>query len=319
MSLDIALSTEINKIIDAEQAYDYFLAGIITDKRAFVCPSPNCNAQITCCNIDKEFHDMRQHQHFRVYGFHSYECEINNKTLLIPSYKSKNGKRQRSGVSENYIDEFITDRPRDYYDSKTQFFNTQRKYHLLKYKPPLVKAGTSPSFSTSKVYSVRSIINRYKRYKEKNMLDCKKIRIGDVLMPYSSLLLRINEQSFNKILCHPRCYFGLAYIKPNSETEEPGCVIEFIHKFRDKNKSYQTIGVLYISAINDHNIKYNNTVANALLRGLNEFSLNQDIAYVCVFGVPTKETLSSFQRIKFTITNPDMLFLCDSSLYGLIP
>ncbi len=313
MSLDIAYSSDMDLVIDAEQAYEYFLLGRIKDKRAFRCPSENCRAQITCCNIDKDFHDMRQHQHFRVYGIHSPECEINNKTFLIPSYTQKKEKLQRSKINENYVDEFVIYRPQNYYDGKTLLYVRKIKYPLLKYKPLTIKIGNAAPLSTSRVYSVRSVINRYKRYKDKNMLDYKKIRIDGALTPYSSLFLKIDEQNLKETPNRPRFYCGLAYIKPTPETEEDGCVIDFIHKLKDEDKIYPTQAILYISDILKHNNVYNNKIGNLLLKSLDVFLQNQNPAYVFLYSTPIKENSSTTQRIKFSMSNPDMLYICDAS------
>ena len=49
-----AYSLEYNEIIDAEETYELYSEGLITDKKAFICTGNDCEAQITCTNIDRE-------------------------------------------------------------------------------------------------------------------------------------------------------------------------------------------------------------------------------------------------------------------------
>ena len=54
MALDVAFSIEAGDFVDPDRAYDLFWAGVITNKRAFVCPGADCSAQVTCANLDKD-------------------------------------------------------------------------------------------------------------------------------------------------------------------------------------------------------------------------------------------------------------------------
>lgn len=57
--IDAAYSLEINGIIDAMEANELWLEGILEDKRSFKCIDENCDAKITCKNMDT-FADKRK-------------------------------------------------------------------------------------------------------------------------------------------------------------------------------------------------------------------------------------------------------------------
>ena len=100
MKVNEAYSLEYNEIIDAEEAYELYSEGMITDKTAFICTGNGCEAQITCTNIDKEKEDMKQLPHFRVYGEHLDGCEMNQEIERITAIK-------RNVENKSYLDNTV--------------------------------------------------------------------------------------------------------------------------------------------------------------------------------------------------------------------
>ena len=77
--IDLAYSEEIDDIIDAIEANELWIEGILINKKAFECIDENCNARITCKNMDTFAHGRKMIPHF-IYSsqenMHSDICEV---------------------------------------------------------------------------------------------------------------------------------------------------------------------------------------------------------------------------------------------------
>lgn len=117
MSLDVAYSIEANDFVDPDCAYDLFWSGVITDKRAFVCPAADCSAQVTCANLDKDVQNMKVVPHFKVYGTHSEACGIaNGDPVDLEFQPAEMDGQERITVDQSIVDVFKLERPASYYD-----------------------------------------------------------------------------------------------------------------------------------------------------------------------------------------------------------
>ena len=50
--IEKAFSLEINDFVDAIEANELWMEGVLKDKKAFICVGENCYAGITCKNMD---------------------------------------------------------------------------------------------------------------------------------------------------------------------------------------------------------------------------------------------------------------------------
>lgn len=62
--VELAYSEEINDIVDAIEANELWIEGVLTDKRAFECIDENCCAKITCRNMDTYAYSRKMIPHF---------------------------------------------------------------------------------------------------------------------------------------------------------------------------------------------------------------------------------------------------------------
>lgn len=77
MKLEKAYSIEIDKIVSASEADSYYQKGEISSKFAFTCPGDNCNAQVTCANLDKPVIKRIRSPYYLIVGACCDGCEIN--------------------------------------------------------------------------------------------------------------------------------------------------------------------------------------------------------------------------------------------------
>lgn len=77
--IDTAYSFEANDVIDAIEANELWLEGILKDKRAFKCIDENCDARITCKNMDTFADKRKVNPHFIMSSrenMHSPVCKV---------------------------------------------------------------------------------------------------------------------------------------------------------------------------------------------------------------------------------------------------
>lgn len=80
-SIDLAYSLELGEVVDAMEANELWIEGILTNKWAFECADENCNAKITCKNMDTYADERKVKPHFIMSSrenMHSSCCKVYN-------------------------------------------------------------------------------------------------------------------------------------------------------------------------------------------------------------------------------------------------
>ncbi|WP_341524237.1 hypothetical protein AABC73_13360 [Pseudomonas sp. G.S.17] len=62
------------------------------------------------------------------------------------------------------------------------------------------------------IYSVRSVVSRYIRYRSDNILEFRRLNIAGQDVAYDSIFKCVWEQDLNDLPDHPVIYYGWAYI-----------------------------------------------------------------------------------------------------------
>ncbi len=203
-----AYSLEYNEIIDAEETYELYSEGLITDKKAFICTGNDCEAQITCTNIDREKEDMKQLPHFRVYGEHSNNCEMRQeieRTITI----------NKNVENEDYLDstviEFFEKIPgsserRESKRGQISFNENLEIKNKLKNK-------YSKEKRISKHFIIKSVVDKYLKNIEN--LDNYFFSFKGFKVSFENMFLDIKQQklNFSLELKYRRIYFGKGNIK----------------------------------------------------------------------------------------------------------
>ncbi|NHB91977.1 hypothetical protein [Photorhabdus cinerea] len=304
MSIDVAFSIEIEDFLDADRAYEFFWAGKITDKKAFLCPGENCMAQVTCANLDEESQNMKVVPHFRVYGKHDEQCEIFRKvplkiTELIVSAQAA----EKKSVDLSVVDTFSLKRPDSYYESKNSNRDNIEK-SVLERKRYITK-NTSYNLkqigTIGKLYSVRTIVGRYLRYISDDSLKNRRINVKGQDIPYSSFLKSVWEQSLKSLPEYDIVYYGWAYV----DRYEKGYKIKFKKGFKDNEGKILQASFFVSDKIID---KY--PIKNLMIRRLAKISsMAKPTGFVFIYGKPKyfKSPKTGKEYINFDMFNLDFI------------
>ncbi|CAM3557764.1 hypothetical protein ABLA30_20965 [Xenorhabdus nematophila] len=300
MSLDIAYSTEIDDFIDPDRAYEYFWAGILKDKKSFICPGKNCDAQVTCANLDEESQNMRVVPHYRVYGKHHPDCEIEREvSLKIQEIIVETRQSKKTTLDLSIIDSFSLSRPASYYEA--QRINKDKKAKSVEKKKSIVNEiyyNLKKTGEISKVYSVRSIIGRYLRYHRDGTLDNRKINVSGRDIPYRSFFIKIKDQDFDSLPEYPVIYYGWAYIDKYDECYR----IKFKKSFIKENEKIQVSFFVSNDLIDKYEIK------KLITKRIKKISLlSKPTAFVFIYGNPKIKTKEEGKKkfINFQMKNLD--------------
>ena len=93
--IETAFSLEINDFVDAIEANELWMEGVLKDKKAFICVGENCYAGITCKNMDTFASDRKRIPHFIMSqheNMHSNSCEVFKE--YVEKYVNRNNKKK---------------------------------------------------------------------------------------------------------------------------------------------------------------------------------------------------------------------------------
>lgn len=76
MKLEKAYSLDLEKNITATEADVQFQNGSVNSKFDFKCPDKNCDAHVTCANLDRAKSLRKRDPYYKVFGDHSSDCLI---------------------------------------------------------------------------------------------------------------------------------------------------------------------------------------------------------------------------------------------------
>ena len=126
----------------------------------------------------------------RIYGSHSESCEIFNNVPLDLRYEDGvSVKEERRSVDESVVDVFLLERPSSYYDEpKANKFTNQKNIKKPLFINRHKDAVLRENGSVGNIYSVRSVVGRYIRYKKDGSLEHRRVNITGRDVHYKSIL-----------------------------------------------------------------------------------------------------------------------------------
>lgn len=246
--LEEAYSLEYNDVIDAEKAYELFWDGTISDKRAFQCTDPNCEAQITCVNIDKKRTEMKQTPHFKCYGEHSDKCEVIKEFDELQENRDKKEKRSSMNYIDDTMDIFSFNRP------KRDGIIVKTKEVIDKGSPTEKKARIKEKYKGSgrrniTYYSVKPLISKFKKYFAEGSLDKHFINIKGFNVSYKRMFVNIKDIEIESVEKYYRVYYGTGRIYKSKKNNDD-FVIFFKKRFG--NKGIKTSIYISTKVIDEH-------------------------------------------------------------------
>ncbi|EPS3610741.1 hypothetical protein ACVELR_003564, partial [Vibrio cholerae] len=303
---NMAYSLEIDDFIDPDKAYELFWSGMLEDKRAFICPGTNCTASVTCANLDKDTSSLKVVPHYRIFGDHSDECEIHKKVPLKLKYAETTVQTAaHKTLDTSIVDTFLENRPASYYDLYKKSLGSKnsktRTVSILRAKSErqLKEIGV-----ISNIYSVRTVVSRYARYKKDGTLGLRRLNLSGKDVPYESIFNKIERQVVSDLPQLAHIYHGWAFI--NRLRSGYGYQIKFRNKLKNEDSSQEYITTIMIADRLIEQYKMKKLVAKRMEK-INKSS--NPIAYVFIYGTP-KVNVRNDKYANIDITNLDMIDIC---------
>ncbi|WP_127533209.1 hypothetical protein [Paenibacillus kobensis] len=251
MKIEEAYSTDYNDVVDAEKAYDLFWSGEIRDKRNFECPDQNCDARITCANLDKARDKMKNILHFKSYGVHSSECNVvSDKSKVNRPQDDADPSVPRNSYVDSETDVLLLRRLKQHssivsthsgisvVDPKDIKKKMKQSYFMLR------NSKRDPEYST-----IKPLVSKFEDYLLEGTLSTHHIKISDYKVSYKDMFVEVNGQEFNALSEYPRIYYGEATIIKARNNDYR---IRFIDQINHEGKCFNPEVYVHESVLNKH-------------------------------------------------------------------
>jgi len=246
---------------------------------------------------------MKVVPHFRIYGDHSNDCEVSKNIPLNLHYEDGTPvKEERLSVDQSIVDVFELERPESYYEEPRK--SDSPKAHVAK-KPKYAKKTRETklreSGSIGTVYSVRSVVSRYIRYKKDGSIKFRRINISGKDIYYKSIFKCIWEQDLDDFPDFPVIYYGWAFV--NRLPSGRGYQVKFKKKLKQGNDKLTATAMIADSTIENYQIK--KLMATRLKK---IYQKETPTAFVFIYGQPEVNTSKSgLKYANFSLKNLDMI------------
>lgn len=260
MKLEKAYSIELDKVVSASEADNHYQNGEISSKFSFTCPGENCNAQVTCANLDKPVIKRIRSPYYLIVGECCDGCEIN---------RAIEGENRRRGVGRNIYSEsegYIHDAVRL---DVTPLSNKRSSGHIdLEGDGSYIVGGKSTSVdsrSKRKVQQKRRLSALVSAFRNKEYL---KIQVpNEGVMPILDFFIDVRDKEIGDLDDGYRVYYGKAWVNKSDKG--------YSVRFRDTMKCNDIISnpsffvplrFLEESSFGDFNLRFMDDLANKKLK-----------------------------------------------------
>ena len=242
--IELAYSLEYEEVVDAIEANELWIEGILKDKRAFVCTGENCNAGITCRNMDSYPKTRKMIPNFIMSSReneHNPFCNIIKEWKQEVKEKNKNkGEGELDNISKNVC--FHLERP----DNHRKIINTilVKNKSVEELNKEKKMARERRKSNNSNFYWLYSLLSYYINAYKENRLDKEKIEIDfgkkkKYAYDLAHLFKRINQQNVEDAKKNNHyIYFGRAII---FSRDDGGYDIVFCEKFLNSDKKVKCV------------------------------------------------------------------------------
>jgi|GEM_PF-1264293 len=203
MKLEKAFSEEIKLRITAQEADKMFAEKKIKSKFKFRCPSENCDAKVTCANLDRPKGLRKRNPYYKVVGKHSLRCDI---AKGIETKKKHSRVADKESYRRINVQPESTRRPEPV--GNVQGANNVEERARLDNNPE--------SGGDKKIPEVRltKLVDEYSDFLD-GRLDKKDIGLIELfearLVEIDVLFVEINGQDLSELENEPRVYWGKAW------------------------------------------------------------------------------------------------------------
>lgn len=239
--IDVAYSLELGKVVDAYQANELWMEGFLSDKWAFECTGRNCDARITCKNMDTMASDRKRCPHFIFSSrsnMHAPDCEV------YAQYSEQNekpaketGHHRMQGTCKRIT--FHVERPENH-EMIQHSKNKSENDNDPKRKSRALQNYENNKGGAANYYMINSLIGNYAKAYEDGRLDKERIIIDfgrgrKYNYSYREAFKRISECDENDGTDkYHYVYFGRAVIR---KSKGDGYSIFFKEQFKNSAKS----------------------------------------------------------------------------------
>ncbi len=220
MSLEQAFSLEMKIDVTATKADELYGRGQIQSKFAFKCPEPNCNAQVTCANLDKPKSKRKRDPYFVFVSEHNIDCPLKgvNSYGRSPKYGDKTSDEVyvANSIKLNLV------APASKGIGINSNSDEESDTNNLKEKPN--NSGTGKR-KQQKSKTLSSMVDAFLAS------DNFAVETPDGLIELKDLFIEIDNQSIDDFSDEFRIYYGKAWINKNDK----GYSVRFCNHLRYKN------------------------------------------------------------------------------------
>lgn len=204
MRLEKAFAKDIELSITAQEADRRFAEGRIKSKFHFQCPDDNCDAPVTCANLDRPKEKRKRDPYYKVVGKHSSQCDLAKD--IEAQRKSSKVTSDIYSDSDEYIDNAIrlnlqppsTKRP-ETNGAAIEEENAEGK----------ASQGSEPESGKRKIQRSKTLSSLIDAYLTDESLAVQLPEIG--VIDINDLFVEINGQNLAVLEDEWRVYYGKAW------------------------------------------------------------------------------------------------------------
>lgn len=217
MSLEQAFSMEVKLDVTATKADLLYNDGKIQSKFAFKCPESNCNAQVTCANLDKPKSKRKRDPYFVFVSEHNIDCPLKEVSSYGRSSKYGDEASDEVYVANSIRLNLVAPANRGLEINSNS--DEENEINNLKTKPNNYGTGKRKQ-QNSKTLS--SMVDAFLAN------DNFAVETPDGFIALKDLFIEINSQSIGDFADEFRIYHGKAWINKNDK----GYSIRFCNDLR---------------------------------------------------------------------------------------
>ncbi|EKO3708888.1 hypothetical protein LO977_003184 [Vibrio metschnikovii] len=208
-------------------------------------------------------------------------------------------------LDTSIVDTFLEKRPESYYDHyKTNSSAKNAKVRMVNILKSKAERQLKEIGVTSSIYSVRTVVSRYARYKNDGTLELRRLNIAGKDKPYTSLFSKIENQIVSDLPQMPSIYHGWAFI--NRLPSDHGYQIKFKKKLKGNSSDKEFTTTVMIGDRLIEHYKMKKLVAKRIEK---LYKSPNPTAYVFIYGTPRVNERNNIYA-NIDITNLDMIDIC---------
>ena len=233
MKLEKAYAIELKRAISPVEADIKYINGEITSKFNFKCPDDNCNAAVTCANLERPKIKRKVDPYYKVVEDHSSQCLIGKDISGI--------KRDKTKYTDIYSeeDEYISNavrfnlRPHSEKRPKDDIKPTDDEI-VLKNKPNL--KNTNSTETKRRKQSTKVLSSMVDSFLNNESINVQVPGIGT--MSITELFIEINGQNISDFVDEFRVYYGKAWINKVSTGYRVAFINTLSHNENETSPSF---------------------------------------------------------------------------------